>query len=278
MRLFIAVLLALSCPFGRSEVVQTFNKCSEFFSEGQAPVIPGILNPNSEHARYKKICQRYSFTSVGSGYTFATLYDTESRIPVFSAYKYTARGNFIRPRIPWMIEPQLDPHVVGMTVPYRNQATDEDYFENSYGVNRGHLFPNCHAADEFTAKSTFTLTNIVPQNIRFNAGGWNSIENETRDSMSTHCYDNNGKVLAHVLTGAIPGKNKLNNRVNIPSYMWTAFCCYNSRKRLWVSQAYWALNKQEKDNAAISKKSLQELQQFLSQNLAKNVKLFKNCN
>ncbi|XP_016349902.1 endonuclease domain-containing 1 protein-like [Sinocyclocheilus anshuiensis] len=278
MRLFITVLLALSCPFGRSEVLQTFNKCSEFFSEGQVPVIPGILNLNSEHARYKKICQRYSFTSVGSGYTFATLYDTESRIPVFSAYKYTARGDFIRPKIPWMIEPQPDPHVVGMTVPYRNQAIHEDYFENRYGVNRGHLFPNCHAADEFTAKSTFTLTNIVPQNIRFNAGGWNRIENETRDTMSTHCYDNNNKVLAHVLTGAIPGKNKLNNRVNIPSYMWTAFCCYNSRERLWVSQAYWALNKQEKNNAAISKKSLQELQQFLSQNLAKNVQLFKNCN
>ncbi len=165
-----------------------------------------------------------------------------------------------------------------MTVPYRNQAIDEDYFKNSFKVNRGHLFPNCHSANEFIAKSTFTLTNIVPQNISFNAGSWNRIENETKDSMNKDCYDNNNKVLAHVLTGAIPGKNKLNGRVNIPSYMWTAFCCYNSRKRLWVSQAYWALNKIERDDEPISTKSLQELQIFLGENWVKNVQLFKNCN
>lgn len=103
----VAVLLALSCPFGMSEVVKPFEKCSEFFSEEQPPVIPDILNPNSDHARYKKICQKYSFTSAGSGYTFATLYDTESRIPVFSAYKYTKGEHFTRPMIPWRIEPQV---------------------------------------------------------------------------------------------------------------------------------------------------------------------------
>lgn len=131
--------------------------------------------------------------------------------------------------------------------------------------------------DQFTANSTFTLTNIVPQNISFNGGGWNRIENETKDSMNKHCYDNKNKVKAHVLTGAIPGKNKLSDRVNIPSYMWTAFCCYNSGKKQWVSQAYWALNKIERDDEPISKKSLKELQQFLSQNWAKDLQLFKNC-
>ncbi|XP_026087286.1 endonuclease domain-containing 1 protein-like [Carassius auratus] len=278
MLLFIAVLLALSCPAGRSEVVKNFNTCSEFFFKRQAPVIPGILDPNSEHPRYKKICQRYNFTGDGSGYRYATLYDTESRIPVFSAYNYTGKGDFTRPSIPWMIEPKLDPRVDGMTAPYNNQAVDEDYINNSYGVNRGHLFPSCHAADESTAKSTFTLTNIVPQNIRFNAGSWNRIENETRDSMNTLCYNKNNKVLAHVLTGAIPGKNKINNRVNIPSYMWTAFCCYN-RSKIWVSEAYWAPNRQENHNEPISKMTLQQLQEFLNGSWAQNVTLFKNdCN
>ncbi len=103
----VAVLLALSCPFGMSEVLETFEKCSEFFSEEQPPVIPGILNPNSDHARYKKICQKYSFTSADSEYTFATLYDTESRIPVFSAYKFTEREDFRGKRISWRIEPQV---------------------------------------------------------------------------------------------------------------------------------------------------------------------------
>lgn len=60
----------------------------------------------------KKIRQKYSSKekgskNAGSGYTFATLYDTTNRIPVFSAYKYTGRGNFRRPMIPWMVEPQV---------------------------------------------------------------------------------------------------------------------------------------------------------------------------
>ncbi|KAI2647758.1 Endonuclease domain-containing 1 protein [Labeo rohita] len=281
MRLFIvsvvAVLLALSCRFGMSEVVSKFDTCRKFFFEGQPPVIPDILNPNSEHVRYKKICQTYSSQKNDKIYTFATLYDTESRIPVFSAYKYTGKGNFTRPEIPWMIEPQLDPPDGNMIVPYRNQAIDEDYFKNNYQVNRGHLFPSGHAADEFTAESTFTLTNIVPQNISFNAGSWNRIENKTRDSMNTDCSDDNGNISAFVLTGAIPGKNRLNNRVNIPSYMWTTFCCrYNSRKITWVSQAYWGINKEENEDEPIRQKSLQELQKFLSEKYKYNVQLFKN--
>uniref|UniRef100_A0A8C2IKM8 Endonuclease domain-containing 1 protein-like n=1 Tax=Cyprinus carpio TaxID=7962 RepID=A0A8C2IKM8_CYPCA len=272
----LAVLLALSCPFGMSEVLETFDRCSEFFLRGQPPVIPGILIPKSDHARYKKICQKYNSQDNNQRYMFATLYDTSSRIPVFSAYKYTGRGNFDRPGDLWKIEPQLDPHVGDMTVPYKNQAINEDYFANNFGMNRGHLFPSSHAADVFTAESTFTLTNIVPQYGAFNAGGWRSMEIESGDTMNTQCTDNNNKVLAHVLTGAIPGINKLNDRVNIPSSMWMAFCCYNSRRRLWVSQAYWALNKEERDDSGISRMSLEELQQILSKKWVENVQLFRN--
>lgn len=116
MRLFIvsilAVLLAFSCPFVTSEVLKTFDKCREFFFRGQPPVIPGILNPRSENDRYKTICQKYTSKekdseNVGSGYMFATLYDTTNRIPVFSAYKYTGRGDFRRPKSSWMVEPQV---------------------------------------------------------------------------------------------------------------------------------------------------------------------------
>lgn len=103
----LAVLLALSCPFGMSEVLETFDKCSEFFLRGQPPVIPGILIPKSDHARYKKICQKYNSQDNNQRYMFATLYDTSSRIPVFSAYKYTGRGNFDRPGDLWKIEPQV---------------------------------------------------------------------------------------------------------------------------------------------------------------------------
>lgn len=85
-----------------------------------------------------------------------------------------------------------------------NQAVNEDYRNNNYNVNRGHLFPCCHAADEDTAESTFTLTNAVPQKISFNGGSWSRMEDENKNIMNS-CKNNNNEVLAHVLTGAIPG-------------------------------------------------------------------------
>ncbi|XP_048059640.1 endonuclease domain-containing 1 protein-like isoform X1 [Megalobrama amblycephala] len=277
MHLFIVsvltVLLAMSFPFAISEVLEAFTKCKEFFYKEQPPVISGILETRSRNNHYKIICQKYH-----KMYKFATFYNTENRIPVFSAYKYTGQSTpFKRPRIPWMVEPQLDPPVDDMTLPYANQAISEDYNNIRDHVNRGHLFPCGHAADEVTANSTFTLTNIVPQKISFNAGSWNRMENEIKDIMNKYCYDNN-EVLAHVLTGAIPGKSKLNERVNVPSYLWTAFCCYNRTGNSWVSQAYWAPNVGEDKNKVktINKTSLQKLQEFLSQQLMTKVQLFNN--
>ncbi|KTF79235.1 hypothetical protein cypCar_00036756 [Cyprinus carpio] len=171
---------------------------------------------------------------------------------------------------------ELDPPVAEMTVlTYANQAISEDYQNNNYNVNRGHLFPCRHAADVVTAESTFTLTNAVPQKKSFNELSWSRMEDETKNIMST-CKNNNNEVLAHVLTGAIPGDSKLKEKVNIPSYMWMAFCCYNSMEKKWVSQAYWAENiEEDSKNKTIDKKSLQEIQEFLGKAWVKNVQLFK---
>ncbi|XP_073714706.1 endonuclease domain-containing 1 protein-like [Misgurnus anguillicaudatus] len=182
-----------------------------------------------------------------------------------------------------MNEPQLELTSDEMRVSYENQATDEDYIDNNYNVNRGHLFPSCHSGDEVTARSTFTLTNAVPQKISFNSGSWNRLEIKAIEVMDNYCRDkkDQNKVLAHVLTGAVPNKDKkqqLKDRVNIPSSMWMTFCCYNSTSSSWASQAYWALNKDEKlnDNVMISEISLKKLQEILSKNFEKNTQLFKN--
>ncbi|XP_067282369.1 endonuclease domain-containing 1 protein-like [Pseudorasbora parva] len=275
MRLFIvsvlAVQLALRFPFAISEVLETFTKCKDFFYKEQPPVISGILDSRSLNNRYKIICQKYQ-----NVYTFATFYNTENRIPVFSAYKYSGKRS-PRKRIRWMVESQLDPPVDDMTVPYANQAINEDYNNIHYKVNRGHLFPCSYAADELSASSTFTMTNIVPQKITFNNGSWNRMEREAMDIMNKNCIGSND-VLAHVLTGAIPGNNKLNGKVNIPSFMWMAFCCYNSTGNALFSQAYWAPNVEEDINKGktMDKKSLQDLQAFLSQQLKTKVQLFNN--
>ncbi|XP_073677587.1 endonuclease domain-containing 1 protein-like [Garra rufa] len=239
MHLFvISVLLVLGFPFIMPEVVDSFNTCNGFFLNGQPPVIPGILknSVSQDNNRYKLICQKYK-----NAYRFATLYDTVNKIPVFSAYKYTGKGVFKRPKVEWMIE---------------SQAISKDYRNNNVNVSRGHLFPCSHAADVCSAKSTFTLTNTVPQKKSFNEGSWSQMEDETKNIMN-NCKNEMNKVSVHVLTGAIPGKDKLNRKVNIPSHMWMAFCCYKSIENKWVSKAYWAPNieeenKKEKQHSSLS--------------------------
>ncbi|XP_056597790.1 endonuclease domain-containing 1 protein-like isoform X1 [Triplophysa dalaica] len=272
-----AVFFILAFPAINSEVVD-FSKCSEFFFNGQSPVIPGILvNSNSQNNNYQTICQKYD-----GRYRFATLYDTTHRIPVFSAYKVTADVRNSETTV-WMEEPQLELPSDEMGMPYENQATDEDYIDNNLDVNRGHLFPSCHSGDEVISRSTYTLTNTVPQKESFNSGSWNRMEMETIMLMAENCHDSEdqNKVLAHVLTGAVPGKNKLNERVNIPSFMWMTFCCYNSSSESWISQAYWAPNQDENkaDNVTINEISLQELQILLNKEWVNVVQLFySNCN
>ncbi|XP_038842082.1 endonuclease domain-containing 1 protein-like [Salvelinus namaycush] len=190
-----------------------------------------VQNQGQNQNRYKLICQKYK-----NIYRFATLYDTTNRIPVFSAYTFTGPPTDRRPNQRWMIEPQIE---------YQHQAGDNDYKNSipSKGVNRGHLFPSSHAHDLDTQKSTFTLTNIVPQVVSFNGGSWNEMECKVKTTLnlSEHCRNNNNKTEAYVVTGAVPIINKLNNRVNIPDLLWTAYCCYNNtlNNRVNIPDIIW---------------------------------------
>ncbi|XP_071234810.1 endonuclease domain-containing 1 protein-like [Salvelinus alpinus] len=237
-------------------------QCQKFFLEETTPNLPGILvgGKVQDQNRYKPICQLFN-----NIYRFATLYDTINRIPVFSAYTFTGPPTGPRPNQPWMIEPQLNgvnnsPEMKIMGEHYQHQAGNYDYSNSiqNKGVNRGHLFPNSHAHDLDTQKSTFTLTNIVPQVVSFNDGSWKEMERNVREKLMTDCFSNNRKIKAYVVTGAVPSKsntlknalnntlkNALNDRVNIPDLMWTAYCCLNKKKK-WMAEAHWGWNKKVK--------------------------------
>lgn len=73
------------------------------------------------------------------------------------------------------------------------------------------------------------------------------MENKVKEIMNERCNKNKDKPMAYVVTGAVPGKDQIKNRVNIPEFMWTAFCCENKLGE-WVSMAHWAENVDEDTN------------------------------
>ncbi|KAA0709967.1 Endonuclease domain-containing 1 protein [Triplophysa tibetana] len=269
MRLFVAivvcVLLALSFP-GIDSKLDKFTQCKEFFFKGKPPVIPNSNN-------YKTICQTFK-----NQVRYATLYDTARRIPLFSAYKYTGYTKINVPQSPWMAEKQLEPFAAEMREPFVNQARNLDYMRNNANnYITGALFPTSHTADKETERSTLTLTNSVPLNKKFKESIWNLVETEMKNNMDNKCRDNNQKTQAYVLTGVIPGDQQLNERVNVPSHVWTAFCCFDSSAKVWVSEAYNANVVHNEKNIVL--KNLRNVENFLNERLGRGVKLFhENCN
>ncbi|XP_076826466.1 endonuclease domain-containing 1 protein-like isoform X2 [Brachyhypopomus gauderio] len=205
--------------------VSDFSPCLNYFYRAWPPA--GISGT--------AICQRYE-----NRYHFATLYSRERRSPWLSAYIYSPPHGK-RPKSVWKYEPQLaNSHSDGNMVPFpppekvdqnvvESQAVELDYINSSY--TRGHLSPSLHHADILDRNATFTLTNIVPQRARSNSGPWAGLEASVSKSLAAYCLGE-----AHVVTGVIPYESerwlKGENRVAIPEYLWSAYCCRNHTQNL----------------------------------------------
>ncbi|XP_062278072.1 endonuclease domain-containing 1 protein-like [Scomber scombrus] len=238
MKLLVSAFLLLALGYlATAEVLpSSFQKCNNFFLKKQPPT--GPAGP-----QYKKICQK---RDPAAGYEFATLYDTNLRIPIYSAYEFQSKGSCSRT---WYIEPQLDdptkgPEMVSedkVTKPPRgdNQALNGDYPGTDYV--KGHLVPVRHRNAQACSEATFTLTNVAPQNRKFNQGAWSTQKGKVSDDLTDNCL--NRGFHAYIVTGVVPGNNPpINGRVNIPDYFWSAYCCVNNNNVHQLSGAYYGKN------------------------------------
>ncbi|XP_051869070.1 endonuclease domain-containing 1 protein-like [Pristis pectinata] len=200
----------------RAEVVQDFGECGWFF-QGKVP-------PKGFSKRNRvRICQRFK-----NRYHFATLYRTDLRIPVYSAYRYPCslgEGGAYRPS-PWFHEPQIDNQNAqsemrsSTMAGSEKQATDEDYQDSGY--DRGHLYP-FSLNDRESATATCTLTNAVPKERGANIRWYQEAESVAK-KLAQICHKS-GRTM-YLLTGsADPTKFKIKNRVSVPKSVWTALCC-----------------------------------------------------
>ncbi|KAG7214438.1 hypothetical protein INR49_006395 [Caranx melampygus] len=227
-------------------------KCGKFFYKRREPQV-------QRHNTDVRICQ-----TLANQYHFATLYDTANRIPVYSAYTYEYRNGKCDREDYWLIEPQkwdknmewegdLKYKHPGVKMG-KKQALDSDY-TGLKNYNRGHLNPNLHHEGD-GCNATFTLTNMVPQNIQLNGGSWNDYETKLKNTFK-------GCKTAYVLVGAVPSKDKWvkkknKNRVNIPDYLWHAYCCVDNKGKPYKSGAAAVRN----ENTTVVQCSIKSLKGF----------------
>ncbi|KAI4881853.1 hypothetical protein NFI96_026639 [Prochilodus magdalenae] len=235
MKLFTPVLLLLALSGCSSEVVHDFkDKCPEFFANPKGDVSPPTVFPGPN---YKPICQVRENEP-----EYATLYDMDKKIPVYSAYKFKGWVPCTR-KDKWYIEPQLensnnDPNMEleSSLSQIHNQAVNSDYDKSSYA--RGHLASIYIAQTNRCSDATFTLTNAAPRDISSDRVQWKRTERIVAEALDRKCKGNVG----YVVTGAVPGSRVLRNHVSIPSHFWTAYCCLDSNLHVRASRGYIAFN------------------------------------
>ncbi|XP_020559518.1 endonuclease domain-containing 1 protein-like [Oryzias latipes] len=262
-RMLVCLLLAGMVGAEVQEILSP--ECKQFLYMGTLP--RGL-----EEQPFKKICQFYAGKP-----RFITLYDTFSRIPVYSAYTFKRSDGFKKVDVPWMYEPQLSMKSDSREMQHfpsdnhhrsfeDSQAVLEDY-SNSVIFERGQLNPDEHQGDLDDKAATYTLTNVVPQVREFNIGPWKNHEHTIRQRLNNYC-----RGTAYVITGITTSGHTIRreniNRLGIPTYLWSAYCCTNFDHNAPYSErskfpAFAAHGLNDKVDNRVQEMTVQQLEIFL---------------
>ncbi|KAM5146732.1 endonuclease domain-containing 1 protein-like [Mantella aurantiaca] len=272
------MILALT-QVSLAKVSPNFDDCREQFYASTPPSgFPDTMT---------SICQMFENCN---NPLFASLYSTSYRRPLYSAYILDKRASATTGVSPtFRVEPQLvdirlPPQMMKQSdtetaiceleikgdptdLIKEKQAINSDYEGSKY--HRGHLNPNAHHPSGPAQTATYTLTNVAPMFPSLNSGKWRVYEAKVRKIANT-C----GKM--YVVTGVVPGNNWISvngvQRVNIPSYIWSGYCCLDNKNQPIIAGGALAPNYIN----LIEEMSIDNLQTELNGLLDTTITLFQN--
>ncbi|OCT66874.1 endonuclease domain-containing 1 protein [Xenopus laevis] len=266
-----------------AKVSPSFTDCRGQFYASTPPV--GFDSLSSQIA---PICQMYE---TYNNPFFASLYHKVNHYPLYSAYILDTRPGdttgsdqtfrlepqLVDTRLPRqiMLQPDTESAIRSLSLSgvasdliKKVQAINSDYTGSNY--HKGHLNPNADHPSGPGQLVTYTLSNVAPMHGPLNSGAWRNNEMRVRN-IAAGC----GKM--YVITGVVPGNNWISvngvKRVNIPSHVWSAFCCLDNNGRPMKAEGTIAPNNA---NSVQTGLSISSLQSQLKSLLGVGVTLFQN--
>lgn len=160
---------------------------------------------------------------------FAVLHSGESRTPAFVAQRLN------RQLIEDADEKRADKFFADARLPRNERAELEDYKRS--GFSRGHMAPAGDMPTPTAMAQSFSLANMVPQNIQHNSGAWAKIEKDTRHYALRATGD------VYVITGPVftPDGERIGaHGVRVPTYLYKLVYDAHTGKA-W---AHWQANRE----------------------------------
>ena len=165
---------------------------------------------------------------------YTVMYDTLNSVPYWIAFPlhpiYMDSGNRTNE---WIFDP---------IIPQRYQPNVVNSGWQSGPYDRGHMLASAdRSATRDINRTTFYVSNIVPQNSNMNSGSWNTLENKTRNWALDARYDTLYVVTGSILypkdqfkvTTDIDGKE-----IVVPEYMYKALLKQDKTTKEWHSIAF----------------------------------------
>jgi len=196
----------------RIELPTRFAQCPQFFARAQPPRVP-------QQPALRELCYE----------AFAVLHSGATRTPVFVAQRLNRR------LVEDADERRAKRFFADARLPRNERAELEDY--KGSGYSRGHMAPAGDMPTPTAMAQSFSLANMVPQNIQHNGGAWAKIEQDTRK------YALRSKGDVYVITGPVftAASERIGpGGVRVPTYLYKLV--YDATTgRAW---AHWQANRE----------------------------------